>query len=142
MKTSRMRRGCAVRTRAAGAQSESGIDVAATTPTSTPAVVAVKLASRHMVANQPKTTYACSDWNPKKRIMDTPIGVRSTSTKPTVCGLRSMAWSWATIGSHGMAAMTATSAQTPRPVRQPPPACEIGTVRVRARVRPIARRVV
>src|SRR3954471_16692215 len=104
MKNSRIRRGRVLLARAAGAHRDSGTDTAASRPTRTPAAASEYAESRHRVANQPKTTYACSDWRPKKKIIDSPIGVRRTSKKPTECGLCSTDWSWATIGSHGIAA--------------------------------------
>ena len=83
------------------ASSESGIDIAATMPTSALAVPAPKPASRHSVANQPKTAYAISDWRPKNSVIAQPSRVRAMSPKPTSRTGASRASSRRTSPNHG-----------------------------------------
>src|SRR4051794_19720930 len=125
-----------------GSKNDNGMLIAVIRPSSRPAVPGEKPASRYTWANQPKTEYACNDWNPKNRARPQPRRVRATAPSEMEVRSGSGAVSWRSRPNHGRAATAAVTAHANSPQRQEPNASESGTVSPEARVSPMASAVV
>src|SRR6476469_6696651 len=124
---------------------ETGIDSAASTATSSPARVAEAPArSRKNSANQPNATYACSDCDPKNSASDHAVTLPRSGTRTRAGRSPSTVRGPPGSTTQHAAATAASTAQAPRPTRQStvPPRVAIGTVSAAPSVVPIAMDVV